>query len=181
MIVELDGRAAVSLTAENATAAYPCARTATAGTPAADIAPPPSEVRLVVELKRNLGGLTMRALIGGTFVPGPPPVRCEVCIMADEFDAGQPATCESSLGRPLVPGLPRDFADAALRGLTVHPSANPLPPGLLRVDRAGHDVMGSSEAAFEQVAVLLRCAFSATVMDADVRERLGDLLARGGE
>jgi hypothetical protein len=181
MIVELDGRAAVSLTGENPTAAYPCARMTTTGTPAADIAPPPSEIRLVVELKRNLGGMTMRALIGGTFVPGPSPVRYEVCIMADGFDAGQPTTCESTLGRPLVPGLPRDFADAAVRGLTANPAQDPLPPGLLRVDRAGHDVMGSSEAAFEQAAALLRGAFSATVTGADVRGRLGAGLTQGGE
>jgi hypothetical protein len=177
MIVELDGRSAVSLAAENATAAFDCARRAAAESPAADIGPARSELRLVVELKRNLGGMTMRALLGARFVPGPPPVRYEVCIMADEFAAGRPATCESALGRPLVPGMPRDFAGAALRGLTANPSDHPLPPGLLQVDRAGHDVMGSSETAFEQAAVLLRCAFSATIRGADVNDEVRDVLA----
>jgi hypothetical protein len=74
------------------------------------------------------------------------------------FNSGLPATCDSRLGGPLIPGMPRDFAAAAMSGLKRDSSAFPLPKGRLRVDRAGHDLMGSSEVAFEQAARLLRVA-----------------------
>jgi hypothetical protein len=178
MILEFERRGALSLGAENVTARYGCARTITAASPSTEVSSAPSALRSVLELKRNLGGMIMRAQIGAEFTPGAGDTRYEVCIMGSPFDSGTLATCDSALGAPLIPGLPADFADAALNGLAYDPSGLPLPGGLLHVDRAGHDLMGSSEAAFQQAATLLRCAFSATISGADVQKSLSDMFAR---
>jgi hypothetical protein len=72
----------------------------------------------------------------------------------------------------LIPGLPKDFAPAVLAGLETKPALDQLPAGTLRIDRAGYDLMGSSEAAFFQAASLLRSAFSAMAASDDVAARL---------
>lgn len=131
--------------------------------------------RAVVELRRDLGGLIMRALIGGEFRPGAGPTRYEVPVGRAAFDNGDEATCPSRLGRPLIPGLPADFADSALAGLTADADADRLPGGRLRVDRAAYDLMGSSEAAFFQAARLLRAALAGDEPEARVARRLSEL------
>ena len=128
-----------------------------------------------MELARNLGGNRMRALMGAEFRSGHAPFGYEVCVMGEPFLSGLPTTCESRLGAPLIPGTPADFAAAALRGLRRDASEFPLPDGRLRVDRAGHDLMSSSEVAFEQAARLLRIAFWA---GSDAERALSDAFER---
>jgi hypothetical protein len=132
----------------------------------------PTPMRFVLELRRGLGGMVMRALVGAAFIPGPELTRFEVMTAAAPFDSGIASSCVSELGKPLIPGLPQDFASSVLAGLTNESSQDPLPAGTLRVDRAGYDLMGSSEAAFFQAAKLLRSAFSATATRDDVVARL---------
>jgi hypothetical protein len=112
--------------------------------------------------------MCLRALLGAEFVGAATGTRYEVCVMRAPFNSGLTATCGSRLGGPLIPGMPRDFAAAAMNGLKRDSSAFPLPAGQLRVDRAGHDLMGASEAALEQAARLLRIAFWATQNGSDV-------------
>jgi hypothetical protein len=133
--------------------------------------------RLVVELRRNMGGMMMRAQLGGEFVAGFAQTGLQVCVAEQPFDSGIPETCRSPLGKPLIPGLPSDFAQSALNGLAENGAAAPLPAGLLRVDRAGHDLMGSSQEAFYQVARLLRAAFAATISGQDIASSLRSMLA----
>lgn len=91
---------------------------------------------------------------------------------------GSVANCGSELGPPLIAGLPSDFAEVALAGLAGEAEANPWPPGLLRVDRAGWDEAGSSEVAFKLAGNLLQHVLRAllrndeplTVVRAVVRE-----------
>ena len=177
MILNFDQRGAVSIEPENVTAAFECSEVMSemADADSQDTASP---ARLVLEVQRNLGGMRMRAQIGGEFVNYSTGTRYEICVMSAPFDSGLSATCDSRLGSPLIPGMPRDFAAAAMGGLTRDSSAFPLPKGRLRVDRAGHDLMDSSEIAFEQAARLLRIALWATQNGADVERELNEAFDR---
>jgi hypothetical protein len=124
--------------------------------------------------------MVMRALAGGELRPGGDATTFEVLTSAAAFDSGIDATSLSELGKPLVPGLPADFAPSLLAGLERagrERGTDPLPSGTLRVDRAGYDLMGSSEAAFFQAGVLLRAAFSAMATGDDVAARLAERLS----
>jgi hypothetical protein len=176
MIVEVGNASRVSLSEDNPYAGYESARilesARAAGAPAVTL-----PIRLIVELRRTFGGMIMRALVGGECVPVPGRVRFEVCVGAAAFDSGVPPTCESALGKALVPGLPEDFAPSVLAGLAVEQIGNGMPPGIVRVDRAGYDLMGSSVAAFYQAAMLLRTAMAATLAGDDVEVSVARRLA----
>jgi hypothetical protein len=175
MIIEAGKASRLSLIEDNHQAGYKCTSTLVSIQPPGAAAAH-SSIRVTLELRRAFGGMIMRALIGGEFVPTPGGVvRFEVQIAAAPFDSGVAATCESELGKPLVPGLPEDFAPSVLAGLGTEEA--PLPPGTLLIDRAGYDLMGSSESAFYQVARLLRAAVAATLADNDVPAVLTLLLA----
>ena len=171
MIVGAGKSSKLSVGGENASARYDSARVLESAEPSA-FSGSPTPVRLTLELRRNLGGMVMRALLGGEFVPGGDRTTFTVLVASAPFDSGVAATCASDLGSPLIPGLPIDFAPAVRTGLGYAVQLDPLPSGTLRVDRAGHDLMGSSEAAFYQAAVLLRAAFSASLHGTDLAERL---------
>lgn len=151
MIIGAGGRRA-AIRVDEATAMYPGFGFKSCERPASGESG--QSARAVVELRRSLGGVTMRALLGARFVPGAegPATLFEVPFGAP-LGLGAPAHCASELGRPLVAGLPSDFAGAALTGLA---GAALLPAGIVRVDRAGHDEVGSSEKAFQLVGELLR-------------------------
>ncbi|WP_131765159.1 hypothetical protein [Candidatus Protofrankia californiensis] len=163
MIITEGGRRAAIRTDE-ASAAYDSAYATRCERPAS--AETGRAIRAVVELSRAFGGMTMRALLGAQFMPDP-----QSLVTAFEVPFGEPlgfglvADCGSELGRPLVAGLPRDFADATLAGLAGDAQADPLPAGLLRVDRAGFDETGSSEAAFKLAGDLLRHVLHALLHD----------------
>ena len=134
----------------------------------AGVAGPARETRAVVEVLRALGGMRMRALLGATFVPDPASTVTVVEVPEGEpLGWGSPTTCVSELGTPLVPGLPSDFTGAVADGLVTAAGATPLPPGTLRVDRAAHDEVDSSEMAFTLAAGLLHTVFTALTNDRD--------------
>jgi hypothetical protein len=170
MIIEAGRASKLSLETDNDTARYDIAAALRSSEPAS-LASATAPARLTLELSRGMGGMIMRALIGAEFLPGRDATHFEVLIAAAPFDSGVEPTCASSLGKPLIPGLPKDFAHAVLAGLK-ESAQDPLPAGTMRIDRAGYDLMGSSEAAFFQVASLLRSAFSAMASGNDVAARL---------
>jgi hypothetical protein len=171
MIIEVGTAARLSLDVDNEWACYDSGRVLAATEPPG-VRVSFATARLTLELRRNLGGMIMRALVGGLFTPGSELTRFEVTVAVAAFDSGVDATCPSRLGKPLVPGLPQDFAPSVLAGITAGSAQDPLPAGTLRVDRAAYDLAGSSEAAFYQAGLLLRGAFSATIAGADVAEHL---------
>ena len=131
-------------------------------------AEPGRAVRVVVELSRAFGGMTMRALLGAEFSPDPlGTVTIFEVPFGEPMGLGAVAGCGSELGRPLVAGLPRDFADAVLDGLAGDAAAEALPAGRLRIDRAGFDEAGSSEMAFKLAGGLLRRVVDALLHDED--------------
>lgn len=77
--------------------------------------------------------------------------------------SGSP-TCASQLAKPLVPGLPDEFAASVVNGLV----RSALPGGRVVVDRAAHDVVESSPLAFELAAELLAVVLAAEATGNDV-------------
>lgn len=125
---------------------------------------------MTVEVRRNFGGMTARALLGGVFTSAVRPLDLvtvlEVPFAADLMEIQTPPNCRSELGQPLIAGLPRDFADAVLAGL-MDEAAGALPAGVLRITRAGFDPTGSSEIIFTTVSQLLRSVVSAALENRD--------------
>jgi hypothetical protein len=99
---------------------------------------------MVVEILRQSGGLAPRALLGGSFTPGTGSVVINVGVSEPAGEVA--ATCQSQLWKPLIPGVPSEFAEAAMAGIV---RRQQLPGGLLVVDRGAHDRVESSPLAFE--------------------------------
>ena len=153
MIVD-EYRRRVAIRVEEPSAAYTGSGVVRGHSPAGSAPGPGREVRVVVELSRLMGCMTMRALLGAVFLPDP---SAQLTVVEVPFgaDAGWDAVagCSSELGHPLVAGLSRGFACAALDGLTAGPGG--VPAGLVRVDRAAFD-KESSEMAFRLAGRVLR-------------------------
>lgn len=120
-------------------------------------------VRAVVEILRQSGGLAPRALIGGIFTPAYGRAMVELAISAS--DPAADARCNSRLWRPLVSGLPQEFAHSVMGGIVRRAR---LPVGNLVVDRAGFDPVESSPLAFELAAELLCDVLAAELSGQDV-------------
>jgi hypothetical protein len=135
-------------------------------------------VRMLVDLQRNFGGLTPRALLGGQFSGQRRNDTIYEVIVGDSFDALsmeqdlKVATRPTESGyhaRPFSPGLPREFAPAALRGLMDDEWCDvELPPGQLLVDRAGFDEQGSSAVIFDLAGKMLRSLFAVRLSGGDI-------------
>lgn len=122
---------------------------------------PGRTVRAVVELVAISGGLRPRALIGGEFVPGSGGRLSIEVNHSGDLGLGASANCPGlAKAKPLVAGLPLEFAQAAVDGLVRVKCEKPVPPGVLRVDRAAHDEVDSSPIAFEKAAGILRCVLA---------------------
>jgi hypothetical protein len=127
-------------------------------------------VRAVVEISRALGGMRMRALLRAIFTPDP-----EIAVTvfevpySERMGFGAVAGCLSELGRPLVAGLPLDFAGAVLEGVAGSADAA-LPSGRLRIDRAAFDDVDSSQVAFRFTGDLLSQVIGALIRGEDPAE-----------
>ncbi|WP_157876529.1 hypothetical protein [Streptomyces graminilatus] len=165
-MIVVEGGSRVAVQTDEASAAYVDVCKARCERPASS--EPGLVVRAVVELRRAFGGMAMRALLGAEFSLDS---QASGTLFEVPYGAAmgldEVAGCRSELGRPLVAGLPRDFAHAALDGLVGDGVAGALPVGLLRVDRAGFDAVGSSEMAFKLAGDLLRRVVAAQVYHRD--------------
>lgn len=121
--------------------------------------------RAVVEILKQGGGLAPRALLGGEFVPANDDgLIIEVTVLTD-LTASVPS-CRSQLWRPLMAGLPPEFAQSVIDGIV----RRPLPSGRLVVDRAGHDPVESSPLAFELAAELLSAVLAGLAQSEEIEE-----------
>lgn len=119
-------------------------------------------LRAVVEVAALTGGVRPRGLIGGSFTPAATDQLALHVHHTGALGFGVPPDCPSLLsGRPLVVGLPAQFAEAAIDGLVRVTCRTSLPSGTLTVDRAGHDEVESSQVVFEKAAGILRCVLAA--------------------
>lgn len=117
--------------------------------PAAGL-PVTTSVAITIEVSRAAGGMWPRALLGGSFRPQGSELHLEVGFTG-ELAHDAPRTCRSLLHRPLVPGLPEEFAPAVLDGLARVADALKLPAGVLRIHAGGYGV-DSSRWVFERAA-----------------------------
>lgn len=126
-----------------------------------------NSVRMHVEVLRRFGGLAPRALVGGQFVPGRGgQTQFAVAVATfDLFDADDEPTCPSELWKePFTVGLPSEFARAVASALDEGPG---LPAGTLTIDRAGFDLVNSSEMIVGQAAAVLKAVMAAQLSGQD--------------
>ena len=155
MIISVGTRRAAVL-GDEPTATFDRSQTLRASVPGVPSEMPLQAVRCVVEILRHGGGLMPRALLGGYYTPGRADELVIEVGVSGSVAAGTP-TCASALARPLVPGLPIEFARSVEAGLL----RSALPPGIVVVDRAAFDPVESSPLAFELAAELLAVALGA--------------------
>jgi hypothetical protein len=127
----------------------------------------------MVEILRQSGGMSPRALIGGTWTP-----RVDDGLLVEVGFSGRGLggvpTCVSVLSRPLVPGLPEEYAQPVVDALL---DAG-LPSGRIVIDRAGHDPVDSSPSAFRAAAELLAVVLVAESVGGDVEAIAGEAIGR---
>lgn len=168
MIISTNARQA-SIVTDELTAAFDSSATreqAIAVTASESSARP---VRATVEILRHTGGLMPRALVGGAFTPSTDS-RLVVEVATSGPNVTGAPTCTSELGKPLVPGLPDEFASSVIDGLI----RRAPPGGRIFVDRAAFDPVESSPLAFELAAELLAVALAAEARGSDVMSAARD-------
>lgn len=133
--------------------------------------------RMHVEVLRRFGGIAPRALIGAEFVPGQDN-RTQINVGVAGFglfEADDQPTCPTVLwNQPFTIGLPDEFAQAVGSALGEGPA---LPAGTLTIDRAGFDLINSSEMIFGQVATLLKTVMAARLSGQDVETAARSLVS----
>jgi hypothetical protein len=178
-IIEVERRGLVAIGEDDDHARYESADRLRATRPASASSQHHASVRALVEVQRRFGGLAPRALLGGQFVPGPgSETVIEVCVSgASVLDSEDEPTCPSRLwNQPFVLGLPPEFAKPVLDELADHDGLG-FPAGVLTVDRAGFDVVNSSEPIFAQAAGVLHAVLAANLHDHDAEEGVRALVS----
>jgi hypothetical protein len=117
-------------------------------------------VRAIAEVRRGAGGVIPRALIGGEMRHTGRGARQVRVGQSSKMTLGAARTCASLFRGMLVPGLPPEFAQAALDGVVRVP-AQWDSGDLIVVDRAAYDEVDSSPVAFEFAGGLLVLALLA--------------------
>jgi hypothetical protein len=136
-----------------------------------------SPVQAVVEVRFPAGSKGQVALLGARLTPAD---RDDVELAVGH--SGVPpkeaaASCIGLLGKAMVPGLPPEYLPGVLRGLSVNTS--PLPVGRLEVVAGAHDLVDSSQFAFERAGMLLRLVVSRTAgREACDDQVVGDLVRK---
>ncbi|MFN8195213.1 MAG: hypothetical protein U0R80_13135 [Nocardioidaceae bacterium] len=172
LIVELSALRKAAVLSDEASAFYPSSAWHTRSVTSQTSSHEARAVRAVVETFKVPRGHTPRALLGAKFRPGPGgEVTAEVGSSRDPWNA--PKNCTSRLWmHPFRAGLPEDYVRAVLEGL-----ADPLlPPGVVTVDRAGHDDANSSPEAFGEAARLLALVLRTLMADGHVEAVVRDAM-----
>lgn len=170
MMIDVDGHGIAAIDEDDKDAMYSVSHVLASTSPATVHPVIDRGLRVLVEVQRRLGGIAPRALLGAEFaVRDGSTTLIEVGVSAFEMlDSDDQPKCRSRLWkRPFTVGLPTDLADSVLRGSTAEFGVG-LPPGVLRVDRAGFDIVNSSEPVFTRAASLLRLAIATKLHDHDL-------------
>jgi hypothetical protein len=125
-----------------------------------------SAVRAVVEVRKRGGGVRPRAAVGGE-LRSSDGARVFRVGQSVAMTLGSAKTYPSKLSGTMVPGLPPEFAQAALGGL-VRGRAQWSSGGLLVVDRGAYDEVDSSPVAFGLAAGMLLLALVARLDGTDL-------------
>ena len=115
-----------------------------------------AERRACVEIFQGVGGNPRSALIGGVLAPSTAP-ELEVQLHISELrPTGAATTCPGMFGHDLVPGLAEEFIERIPEALMTQIAR----PGVITIDRAAYDEVGSSVVAFSLAADLLGLVLS---------------------
>jgi hypothetical protein len=112
--------------------------------------------RASVEIFLGVSGNPQYALIGGALVPSTVDELEVQLNISEDRPTGAPTTCPGTFGRDLVPGL----ADQFVKGIPRALMAQIARPGVIMIDRAAYDQVGSSVHAFSLAADLLGLVLS---------------------
>jgi hypothetical protein len=118
-----------------------------------------NERRAVVEVCRGAGGIFPRAAPGARYSPGGHTLTIIVATIGD-MCASAVGDFASVLATPMTIGLPQEFGNAVLNGLTSFSDGTKTPTGDLNVDFAAYDEVNSSPYAVEHAARLLLWVFA---------------------
>ncbi|WP_329676599.1 hypothetical protein [Cellulomonas sp.] len=112
--------------------------------------------RACVEIFQGVSGNPRSALIGGVLAPSTAE-QLEVQLHISELrPTGAATTCPGAFGRDLVPGLAEEFIEWIPGALMTQITR----PGVITIDRAAYDEVGSSVHAFSLAADLLGLVLS---------------------
>lgn len=136
-----------------------------------------TQVRAIVEVYRLVGGKSQRALIGGELRLAAHSGRNVRIGLSPGLTMGASATCQSNFSNALVPGLPAEFAEAALDGIVRFPAERPV-GFLVIVDRAAYDEVNSSQVAYEFVGGLLMATLLARLHGSDLDQSRLEQISR---
>ena len=147
VIVDLGSRAVAVISDVPSAAFTPLATHEVRLTPGQSVSKPR---RAVVELRRFHGGLAPRVLLGARFEPGFDDLLLRV---GEGAPSARKRSCSVRLGgRKLIAGLPHEFVEPVVSGLT---RTLELGAGVITLDRAGVDPVETSPIIVELAAELL--------------------------
>lgn len=101
--------------------------------------------RYLVDVRKDMGGVIGRALLGGYFVPAATGNLTVICAVARTGAMRQ--RFRAPLGGKLWAGLPTDYVKGILSAPIFDEGTVPG-PGILVIDRCGTDDLGTSDMAF---------------------------------
>ncbi|MDX6707803.1 MAG: hypothetical protein QOI48_3649 [Solirubrobacteraceae bacterium] len=123
-----------------------------------------------VEIRGNVSSTGRQALVGGSFEPHDgSSLRVRVA-HSGQCERVQRIPCNGLLGRPLLLGLPVEFASGVATTLTSDP--HEIHAGCLTVNAGAYDEAGSSQVAFSLATELLKWILLTSDPDAVTADHL---------
>jgi hypothetical protein len=129
--------------------------------------------RAFVEILQRISGHPQRVLLGGTLSRGTDHLLEVVLHLSEDRPPGPAAAYPGAFSHDLVPGLPEEFIERIPRALMTQIAR----PGVITIDRAAYDEVGSSVHGFSLAADLLGLVLSyESLAEAEgaIRQRLGE-------
>ena len=158
----------VAVSGDSATASYEIRDWLESSQPGAGVGHQAGQARAIIEVHKFSGGKSQRAMVGGDIRLVGQGARTIRVGQSAGLTLGAAATCRSELARALVPGLPPEFARAALNGIS-RTSADRPPAFLITVDRSAYDEVNSSEFSFELAGELMLITLLRRLQGSDLR------------
>lgn len=128
--------------------------------------------KVVAELLVPRGGMASYGVLGGEFTRSSSGNEVEIIALIGSGSNRYQESIAARIDEVRV-GLPREFADAVIRGAKTEVLNRGTPPGVLTFRWAAHGVVGSSPAIFEQLSSLV-LRIMATPADCLTEERLSE-------
>lgn len=115
---------------------------------------PRPPVHATVEIRGSVSPIGRQALVGGSFAPDDGPLLRVRIAHSGQCERMKPIPCNGLLGRPLLLGLPEEFASGVEATLTSNPHG--IHAGCLTVSAGAYDDVSSSQVSFGLATELLK-------------------------